>query len=270
MLLLIQLIRTATYTDNPLSMSGHSKWKQIKYKKGAADARRGAIFTRLSKIITLAAREGSDPAMNFKLATAIEQARGMNMPKDNIERAIRRGTGEEEGAVLHEVVYEGYGPAGVAIIITGVTDNVNRTVSEVRSTLAKHGGTMATEGAVKWNFEQKGVIRLSAPGGPASGGERENNAREKIELIAIDAGADDIREEEDGLMIITDPKNLQHLKQALEKENIKSEYAAVEYAPKNTVKLNAADQAKLDKITEALDELEDVQDYYTNTANYAN
>ncbi len=234
-------------------MSGHSKWKQIKNKKGAADAKRGAIFTRLSKIIPIAAREGGDPAMNFKLATAVEQARSMNMPKDNIERAIRRGTGEEASAILHEVVYEGYGPAGVALLITGVTDNVNRTISDMRATLTKHGGTMAAEGAVRWNFEHKGVIRLEGV-----------SNREEVELAAIDAGADDIREEESGLLITTEPKNLLHLKQALEKQGIKCEYAEVEYLPKSTVALDEHNQAKLERITNALDELEDVQDYYTN------
>lgn len=236
-------------------MSGHSKWKQIKNKKGAADAKKGAIFTRLSKIITLAAREGGDPKMNFKLATAVDQARAMNMPKDNIERAIKRGTGEEASAQLHEVTYEGYGPDGVALIITGVTDNVNRTVSDVRATLTKHGGSMATEGAVRWNFEQKGVVRL----------ENISN-RDELELMAIDAGADDIREEEGGLLIATDPKNLQSLKQALEKQDIKSDYAEVEFLPKNTVALDENGQAKLERLTDALDELEDVQDYYTNAA----
>ncbi len=234
-------------------MSGHSKWKQIKNKKGAADAKRGAIFTKLAKVITLAAREGGDPAMNFKLATAVEQARAMNMPKDNIERAIKRGTGEEESAQLHEVVYEGYGPEGVALIITGVTDNVNRTVSEVRATLTKHGGTMAAEGAVKWNFDHKGVIRVETL-----------NNRDEVELLAIDAGADDIREEEGGLMIATEPKNLLHLKQVLEKQGIKCVYAEVEYLPKTTVALDEHNQAKLERITDALDDLDDVQDYYTN------
>ncbi|MDP1709510.1 MAG: YebC/PmpR family DNA-binding transcriptional regulator [Candidatus Komeilibacteria bacterium] len=234
-------------------MSGHSKWKQIKNKKGVADAKKGAIFTRLSKIITLAAREGGDPNMNFKLATAIDQARSMNMPKDNIERAIKRGTGEEASAQLHEVLYEGYGPEGVALIIIGVTDNVNRTVSDVRTTLTKHGGSMATAGAVRWNFEQKGVIRLENVGN-----------RDELELMAIDAGADDIREEEDGLLIATDPKNLQSLKQALEKQGIKSEYAAIEFLPKSTVALSESGQIKLEKLTNALDDLEDVQDYYTN------
>ena len=235
-------------------MSGHSKWKQIKYKKGAADAKRGAIFSRLSKVITLAAREGGDPAANFKLATTIDQARAVNMPKDNIERAIAKGAGEEGGSELREILYEGYGPAGVAILIQTVTDNVNRTVSEVRHILQKYGGSLATSNAVQWNFEQKGVIRL----------EKAGQDREALELAAIEAGADDIKEEEDLFTITTAPKNLQHLKEALASQGIKSEYAEMEYAAKNSVKLNEADGAKLDSLIEALNELEDVNDYYTN------
>lgn len=175
-------------------MSGHSKWKQIKYKKGAADAKKGAIFTHLSKVITLAAREGGDPAMNFKLATAVEQARGLNMPKDNIERAIRRGTGEEVGLELHETTYEAYGPAGAALIIKVVTDNINRAVADLRHVLAKHGGTLGKSGSVMWNFECKNGI----------------------------------------------------------------------YAPKSTVPLDGEAKKNFAAFIGALDELEDVQDYYTN------
>lgn len=235
-------------------MSGHSKWKQIKYKKAAADSKKGAVFTRLGKVITLAAKDGGDPTTNFKLATAIDQARAMNMPKDNIERAIKRGVGVGGEAELHEVMYEGYGPAGVALLIAAVTDNINRTVSDIRHALQKHGGTLAEANAVKWNFEQKGVIRL----------EKNIHDKDALELAAIDAGADDIREEEDNIVIATEPKNLQRLKQELEKQGVKSEYAAVEYLPKNTVDLNEIDSAKLNSLTEALDELEDIQDYYTN------
>ncbi len=218
------------------------------------DAKRGAVFTRFGRNITLAARAGGDPATNFKLATAIEQARAVNMPKDNIERAIRRGTGEEAGGELHETLYEGYGPAGVAILIQTVSDNINRTVSEIRHCLQKYGGSLAASNAVKWNFEQKGVIRLESAG----------QNREALELAAIDAGADDIKEEEDSLTITTDPKNLQRLKESLDKQGVKSEYAEVEYVAKNTVSLNEADSAKHNNLTEALSELEDVNDYYTN------
>lgn len=235
-------------------MSGHSKWKQIKHKKAVADSKRGAIFTRLAKAITLAAKEGGDPATNFKLATAIDQARAVNVPKENIERAIKRGTGEGNEAELHEVLYEGYGPGGVAMLVSAVTDNLNRTVSEVRHILQKHGGSLAEGGAVRWNFEQRGVIRL----------DKNQHDKESLELAAIDAGADDIREEEDGLVITTEPKNLERLKAELEKQGVKSEYAEIEYLPKNTVTLGGGDQAKLDALTGALDELEDMQDYYTN------
>lgn len=236
-------------------MSGHSKWKQIKNKKAASDAKKGAIFTRLIRNIILAAREGGgDPSHNFKLATAVEQARAVNMPKDNIERAIKKGTGEEGAGELHEVLYEAYGPAGVAILIKAATDNLNRTVSDVRHALQKHGGTFAEGGAVAWNFEQKGVVRISDT--PAN--------KEELELAAIDAGADDINEEDGGVVITTSPKNLQRLKETLEKQGFKSEYADVEFIPKNTIELDDDGHVKLEALTAAIDDLEDVQDYYTN------
>lgn len=236
-------------------MSGHSKWKQIKRQKAVSDAKKGAVFTRLIRNIILASREGGgDPAGNFKLATAIEQARAVNMPKDNIERAIKKGAGEDAGAELREVVYEAYGPGGVAILIKAATDNLNRTVSEVRHALQRNHGTIASGGAVAWNFDQKGVVRLAQA--PAN--------KEELELSAIDAGADDINEEEGGLVITTETKNLQRLKEALEKQGFKNEYVDLEFIPKNTIALNDDDQAKLETLTTALDELEDVQDYYTN------
>lgn len=236
-------------------MSGHSKWKQIKYKKAVADSKKGALFTRAGRNITLAAREGGDPEMNFKLKMAIEQARAVNMPKENIERAISRGAGEGSEARLEEVVYEGYGPGSVAVIATAVTDNPNRTVSEVRSVFSKRGGTMATGGSVLWNFEQKGVVRLESVAN-----------REAIELAAIDAGADDIREEENGLTIITHAKNLQRIKEALEKTGVAVAYAGMQFVPKTTVPLSEEDVVKLDALIEALSELDDVDECYTNAS----
>ncbi len=236
-------------------MSGHSKWKQIKYKKAVADSKKGALFTRAGRNITLAAREGGDPEMNFKLKMAIEQARAVNMPKENIERAISRGAGEGSEARLEEVVYEGYGPGSVAVIATAVTDNPNRTVSEVRSVFSKRGGTMATGGSVLWNFEQKGVVRLESVAN-----------REAIELAAIDAGADDIREEENGLTIITHAKNLQRIKEALEKTGVAVAYAGMQFVPKTTVPLSEEDVVKLDALIEALSELDDVGECYTNAS----
>lgn len=236
-------------------MSGHSKWKQIKNKKAAADSKKGVLFTHAGRNITLAAREGGDPELNFKLKMAIEQARGVNMPKENIERAIARGTGEGSEARLEEAVYEGYGPGGVAVIVTAVTDNPNRTVSDVRNTFTKRGGSMATGGSVLWNFEQKGVIRIETAGD-----------REKIELAAIDAGADDMREEEGGITVITQIKNVQQLKEVLEKTGVDVAYAGLQFVPKTTVALSLEDSVKLDTLTDALGELDDVDDCYTNAA----
>lgn len=236
-------------------MSGHSKWKQIKRQKAVSDAKKGAIFTRLIRNMILAAREGGgDVNNNFKLATAVEQARAVNMPKDNIERAIKKGTGEDEGLQLHEVLYEAYGPGGVAILIKAATGNLNRTVSEVRHVLQKNNGTFAEGGAVAWNFSQKGVMRF----------EQVPENKEELELAAIDAGADDIQEEDGGVVITTNPKNLQRLKETLASHGFKSEYADIEFVPKNIVELDDDGQIKLEALTAAIDDLEDVQDYYTN------
>lgn len=237
-----------------LPMSGHSKWKQIKNKKASSDTKKGALFTRMSKIIALAAKEGSDPNTNFKLRMAIDQAHTVNMPKDNIARAISRASGEGEENVLHEVIYEGYGPGGVAVIIEAVTDNLNRTVSAVRHAMQKSDGALAESNAVRWLFGQKGVIRFA---------QKPANA-EALELAAIEAGADDIQAEENGLVILTEAKNLQHLKEALEKSGFKSDYAQIEFVPKTTITLNEADRSKLENLLATLDELEDVNDYYTN------
>jgi YebC/PmpR family DNA-binding regulatory protein len=236
-------------------MSGHSKWNSIKHQKAAADAKKGAVFTRTSRNITMAAKDGGgDIETNFKLKVAVEQAKAVNMPKDNIERAIKKGTGEGAENQLQESMFEGYGPEGVAIIIKTVTDNNNRTVSDVRHTLTKFGGSLGESGSVLWNFEQKGVIRLDI----------KDLDRDSVELIAIDADADDIQDDEDGLMITTNPKNLQNLKQELEKNNITTEYCDIEYIAKNTVDLDESAKNRLNKLTDALDELEDVNDFYTN------
>jgi len=238
-------------------MSGHSKWHSIKHQKAAADAKKGAIFTRMARNISIAAREGGgDPDANFKLRIAVDQARSVNVPKENIERAIKRGTGEGNETQLTEAVFEGYGPGGVAIIIQVVTDNNNRAVSDVRNTLSKHGGSLGESGSVKWNFEQKGVIRLSL----------DAIDREAVELGAIDAGADDTKAEDGALVITTSPKNTQRLKEALEAKGISIEYAGIEFIAKNTVDITEDQKQKLETLTDALDELEDVNDYYTNEA----
>ncbi len=236
-------------------MSGHSKWHSIKHQKAAADAKKGAAFTRVSRNITIAAREGGgDPETNAKLRLAVDQARAVNMPKDNIARAIQRGTGGGSEAALQEMTYEGYGPAGVALIIKTVTDNTNRAVSDLRHVLNKHGGSLGESGSVMWNFELKGVIRATITAAN----------RDAIELTAIDAGADDIREEGRTLMVTTDPKNLQKLKTALEALGLGIEFADIEYVPKNTVALSEADKQKFETLADALSELEDVNDFYDN------
>ncbi len=236
-------------------MSGHSKWKQIKYKKAVADSKKGALFTKAGKNITIAAKEGADPELNFKLKMAIAEARTANMPKENIERAIKRGTGEGNETSLEEAVYEGYGPSGVAIIITAITDNLKRTVSEIRGAFTKYGNSMADSGSVLWGFEQKGVIRVNL----------QNTKKEDIELKAIDAGADDIEtEDQESLLILTKIKNLKNLKEVLEKSGVKIENAQIEYIPKTKIKLSKEDEKKLEKLIEAITELDDVNEIYTN------
>lgn len=236
-------------------MSGHSKWHSIKHQKAAADAKKGAVFTRMARNITIAAKQGgADPETNFKLRIAVDQARAANVPKDNIERAIKRGTGEGSEAQLQETIYEGYGPQGVAIVIKIITDNTKRTVSELRHALSKHGGSLGESGSVMWNFELKGVIRI------------ENGSFDKdaLEMAAIEAGADDISEETDGIILLTEPKNLQKLKQEIEKTGIKVEFADIEYIPKNKVDLDDSGKKKLDALIEDLENLEDVNDFFTN------
>ena len=235
-------------------MSGHSKWHSIKHKKAAADSKKGAVFTRLARNITLAAKEGGgDPETNFRLRMAIDQAKNFNMPKDNMERAIAKGTGEDGADNLQEVIYEAYGPGGSAFILQVVTDNINRTVSDLRHTLSKNGGSLAENGSVMWNFEQKGILRIS-----------KNNNKEEVELQAIEAGAEDIKEDDDETVIITDIKDLHIVKEKLESAGLKIEQAGLEYIAKNKATLEEADEKKFEKFVEAVDDLEDVNDYFTN------
>jgi YebC/PmpR family DNA-binding regulatory protein len=220
-----------------------------------ADSKKGALFTKAGKNITIAAKEGADPELNFKLKMAIAEARTANMPKENIERAIKRGTGEGNEAILEEAVYEGYGPSGVAIIITAITDNLKRTVSDIRGAFTKHGNAMADSGSVLWGFEQKGAIRINL----------QNIKKEEIELTAIDAGADDIEtEDQESLLILTKVKNLKNLKESLEKSGAKIESAQIEYISKTKIKLSKEDEKKLEKLIEAITELDDVNEIYTN------
>jgi YebC/PmpR family DNA-binding regulatory protein len=238
-------------------MSGHSKWHSIKHKKGAADAKRGKIFTKHAKLITIAAREGGgDIESNPALRTAIENAKTDNVPNSNIERAIKRGTGElKEGAEISEVMYEAYGPEGIALYIQAVTDNKNRTVANIKSILSKHGGNMGTSGSVAYLFEQKGLIIISA----------ESEKHEEIELTAIDAGASDVKSEKDYVEIYTDPKQLNEVKEKFEEEGYKIESSNITFIPENEVEINDKKTAeKVLKLMEALEDDEDVTNVYSN------
>jgi YebC/PmpR family DNA-binding regulatory protein len=240
-------------------MSGHSKWKTIQRVKQTQDKKRGNLFTKLAHGITVAAREGGgDSTANFKLRLVMDQAKQANMPKDNIERAIKRGTGELAGAKIEEVIYEGYGPAGIALVIQTLTDNKNRAVSAIKHILSKYGGSMGGTGSVLWMFERRGVIRIMNY-------ESRIKNREEFELKMIDSGAEDIKEEDKILVIFTKPEDLQKVKEGLEGENIQPDYAEIEWFAKNSVELkDEAAKNKLDKLFAELDDNPDVNDYYTN------
>jgi YebC/PmpR family DNA-binding regulatory protein len=236
-------------------MAGHSKWAQIKRQKGAADIKRGAIFTKLAREITIAAKTGlPDPEHNFRLRLAIQHARENNMPAENIERAIKRATGGVEGAELQEVMYEGYGPGGAAILVQAMTDNRNRTVAEVRSTLTRAGGSLGEAGSVAWQFKNLGVITLATNGGDP----------DAIALEAIDAGADDAKVEGDEVIVYTDPAHLEDVKRALEAANRTVLHAEVAMVPSTPLSLNANDSEALLRLIERLEELDDVQQVFTN------
>ncbi len=244
-------------------MSGHSKWAQIKRQKSVADQKRGNLFTKLARNITVAAREGGgDPETNFKLRVAIDQAKAANMPKDNIERAIKRGTGELKGEAIEEIIYEGFGPANSAFIIEALTDNKNRAVAEIRHIFSKHGGSLGGQNSVMWQFERKGVIRI---------GNWESVIRnlgfeaDELELKLIELGADDIQEEEGDLVIYTKVEDFQKVKEALDKEGIKTDYASLEYIAKETKKISdPQEKEQLQKFFSALEECDDVNEFYTN------
>jgi YebC/PmpR family DNA-binding regulatory protein len=237
-------------------MSGHSKWSTIKRKKGAADARRGAVFTRLARELAIAAREGGgDPDANFRLRLAVDKARAENMPKDNIERAIRRGTGEDkESADFEEIMYEGYGPKGVAFMIETVTDNRNRSVSDIRHTLTKSGGSMGEVGSVAWQFD-----RLAYFAFPSS----ELDYDKSFEL-AVEAGADDVSEEE-GMIEITGPVDtFKAIADLLHKAKVSPEEAGLRMVPKQEVELDISDTLQVMRVIEGLEEMDDVQNVYSN------
>ena len=236
-------------------MSGHSKWASIKHKKGAADAKRGKIFSRLNKEITVAARlGGGDPSGNPRLRSAIQAAKAENMPKDNIERAIKKGTGELEGASYEECNYEAYGPGGVAIMIDCLTDNKNRTVAEVKHLFERHGGNLGEPGCVSWIFEKKGLIVF----------ERESVEEERLLELALDAGAEDIKEEETQFEILTDPSDFESVKKAFDDEGLSYTVAEVSMIPQNTVSLEGRDAEKMLNLMETLEDHDDINHVYAN------
>ena len=237
-------------------MSGHSKWATIKHKKGALDAKRGALFTKVIKEITAAARNGGgNPEANPRLRTALVKAKEANMPADNIDRAIKKGTGELPGVSYEESTYEGYGPGGVAILIEVLTDNKNRTTSEIRTVLDKRGGNMSGAGSVAWQFHKKGFIIVR----------RDAVDEEKLMTIALDAGASDFNTEKDHYEITTEPHDFEKVKSAVAAAGVPTESAEVTMLPSATVKLNASDAKNVLALVEALEEHEDVQNVYTNS-----
>ncbi len=241
-------------------MAGHSKWAQIKHQKGVADKKRAALFTRLSNAITIASREGGgDPDSNFKLRMAIDQAKSANMPKDNIERAIKRGTGQIEGGQLDEIVYEAIGPGGVGIVIKTLTDNKNRTVATVKHILTKNSGSLAGQGAVLWQFEEKGVLRMDK-----KNIEGKFSDVDEFTLYAIDEGADDVVDDDESIAIYTSKSDLENIKNSFTKKGIDIEYSAIEFVPKNKTDIDDSTKSKLEKMFEAFDEEPDINDYYHN------
>lgn len=236
-------------------MAGHNKWKQIKRKKAVTDAKRGAAFTKIIKEITVAARfGGADPAGNPRLRTAIDAAKTENMPSENVERAIKKGTGQLEGVTYEEITYEGFGPGGAAILVQATTDNQNRTVSEIRHLFARHGGNLGSQNSVAWMFDKKGLITVDAA-----------RADEDAALeAALDAGADDMSREGDQFVITTTPASLHAVQEALKQRGFASAAAEIAMVPKNTVKVEAGDASKLLHLMEALDEHDDVSKVFSN------
>jgi YebC/PmpR family DNA-binding regulatory protein len=238
-------------------VSGHSKWSTIKHKKGAADAKRGQLFTKLSKAIIVAAKDGGpDPANNLALQNAVEKARSYSMPKDTIERAIARGAGADaDGAVYETVVYEGYGPEGVAVLVEALTDNRNRTASDVRHLFTKHGGNLGTTGAVAWLFERRGIVLVAADGVD----------EDELMLAAADGGAEDIEADGSSFQVSSAPEDLSSVREAIEGAGFTIESAELSMVPKTTVAIeDEATAKKVVRLVEGLEESDDVQDVYAN------
>lgn len=237
-------------------MAGHSKWANIKHRKGAQDAKRGKIFTKLIKEITIAARMGGgDPDSNPRLRLAIDKAKAQSMPKDNIERAVKKGSGDLDGDNIEEMSYEGYGPAGVAVLVDCTTDNRNRTVASVRSTFSKKGGNLGENGSVSWMFEKKGVIRIDS----------DKITEEELFEKAIEAGAEDVKNEGDFFEVITEFEDFHNVNSALQGQSVEIKEANIEMIPKNTVKVEDPEQAqKVLNLIEALEDDDDVQNVWAN------
>ena len=236
-------------------MSGHSKWHSIKHKKGATDAKRGKLFTKFIKEITVAARTGGgDPDANARLRKAILDAKAGNMPNDTIDRAVRRGTGAEDGVTYDEITYEGYGPGGVAMLIEAMTDNRNRTVAEIRHMFSKNGGNLGESGSVGWLFEKKGYIVVDKAAKP----------EEELFEIAIEAGADDLREDGDTFEIITSPENFEGVQTAIKAAGIEPQMAEVSMVPQTYIKLEGSSAQTMLRLMEAIEDHDDVQKVYAN------
>ena len=241
-------------------MSGHSKWSSIKHQKGVTDARRGQLFTKLTREIIVAAREGgSNPETNFRLRLTVQKARDNNMPQDNIERAIKRGSGEIEGATLVELVLEGYGPSGTAILVQALTDNRNRTLQDVRNIFSRNGGNLGESGCVGWLFDSKGLIRVDT----------NDLDTEELALQAIDAGAEDVNIENANMEIYTKPEELEAVRRALKQKNIPVASAELSTVPKTTIELEEKAALQTLKLLDKLEELDEVQNVSSN-ANFPN
>lgn len=236
-------------------MSGHSKWASIKHKKAAVDAKRGKLFTRLMKEITVAAREGGgDPDTNPRLRTAVANAKAGNMPNDTIERGILKGTGQLPGATYEEITYEGYGPQGVAIIVEVVTDNRNRSTSDLRFIFSKNGGNMGEKGCVAWMFDKKGLIIV----------DKDKADEDELMMMALEAGAEDMKSEDDSFEITTDPADFEIVRNAIQEAEIEMNLAEISMIPQTTVKLDGNEALQLMKLMEGLEEHDDVQNVYAN------
>lgn len=235
-------------------MSGHSKWATIKHKKAALDAKRGKVFTRLIKEIMIAARSGGDPDSNARLRTAITAAKAVSMPADNIKRAIMRGTGELEGGQIDEIMFEGYGPGGAAVMVLAATDNRNRTVSEIRHAFSKHGGNLGEVGSVGWMFERKSQILI----------EGDKTTEDQLMEIAAEAGADDIRNDGESWEVLSEPSAHEAVLAAIQKAGIPTTEATIGMIPKNLIKLEGSQAKGMLKLADVLEEHDDVQNVYSN------